>query len=75
MLEKLLYELPECIELNGDMLWLHLQPTLNHKTWNAFYGAVTEDGGVSVYHTEAETPLKVLQDLQALLNVRTLLAP
>jgi hypothetical protein len=44
-LEELLITIPEFVFVGpNDRLWLHIQPTLGRRTWNAFYGAVDENG-------------------------------
>lgn len=71
-LEQLLYSLPAFVyNPHHDRMWLHLQPTLAWRTWNAFYGTVEVEGWAihPVLKTEAETPRLALIELAGLLQL------
>jgi hypothetical protein len=72
-LEQLLYTLPAFVYTDRGMgrMWLHLQPTLAAKSFNAFYGAVDEHGmGVHpILAAEGDNPRAALISLAGILNL------
>lgn len=74
-IEKLMREMPATIEFQGINMFLHLQPTLDHELWNAFYGRVGESDEPGLipagFYAEATSPLEALLELKSNIDLTT----